>query len=111
MKKIYVCSPYSGNIEFHTRYAREASRTIFDEGHIPIAPHLLFPQFMSEETERDKALQMGIEILKLCDELWIFGKVISPGMEKEINEAHKLNIRIRKGIDMTDFINTFGFRF
>ena len=52
MPLVYICSPYSGDTEENTEKARRYSRFAADAGTIPIAPHLLFPQFLSEETER-----------------------------------------------------------
>ena len=49
---VYICSPYSGNVEFNVSRARRYSRFAVDRGAIPIAPHLLLPQYMLEETER-----------------------------------------------------------
>ncbi len=88
MKRIFVCSPYSGNIEYHTDKARQYCAAIVKMGHLPIAPHLYFPQFMDEHSpdEREHGIRMGIELLDDCDELWIFGKV-SPGMLQEITHA------------------------
>ena len=62
-KMVYICSPYAGDIEKNTERARKYSRWAVECGCIPIAPHLLFPQFMSEETEREEALFNGIVLL------------------------------------------------
>lgn len=85
---IFISSPYAGDTETNMELARAYCRMAVDAGHTPIAPHLLFPQFMKEETERERALQMGLELLDLCDEVWSFGKP-SAGMEKEIRYARK----------------------
>ena len=39
-------------------------------------------------------MKMGIELLRLCDELWAFGKT-SAGMEEEIKVAIKIKIPIK----------------
>lgn len=69
---------------------------------IPIAPHLLFPQFMNDENpeERKLALDMNMVILERCDEVWVFGYKITEGMEQEIKQAKKLGkvIRFRMGV-------------
>lgn len=87
---IYVCSPYSGDITGNTKRARQYSRFVVDEGGIPLTPHLYLPQFMQEETERDLAIFMDLALLSKCAELWVFGDVISAGMQIEIDRAqHK----------------------
>lgn len=95
MKLIYVCSPYSGEIEENTKKAREYSRYVADQKLVPVAPHLLFPQFVSEESERELAIDMNTVLLGRCDELWVFGNRISKGMRKEIALARDLQIPIR----------------
>ena len=59
---VYICSPFSGDVEGNTKKARVYSRFAVDQSAIPIAPHLLLPQFMKEETERDLAMFMDIAI-------------------------------------------------
>ena len=60
MQAIYVCSPYRGDIRKNTKYAIECcKRKVMDSGKVPIAPHLFFPHFIDEETERGKALRMN----------------------------------------------------
>ena len=89
---VFISSPYSGDIEKNVEAARRYCRFVVDNGQVPIAPHLLFPQFMDEESERALAFKMGLRLLDLCDELWAFvGNqpewVISPGMSAEIEYA------------------------
>lgn len=66
---VYICSPYSGNTEFNANNARIYSRFAVAKGTIPLAPHLLFPQFMSEEHERSLVLFMGSVLLGKCKEV------------------------------------------
>ncbi len=92
---VYICSPYSGNIEFNANSARIYSRFAVAKGAIPLAPHLLFPQFMSEEHERSLALFMGTVLLGKCKEIWVFGEYVSDGMKREIAKAEKMGKIIR----------------
>lgn len=92
---VYICSPYSGDIEYNANNARIYSRFAVAKGAIPIAPHLLFPQFMSEEYERGLALFMGIVLMGKCKEVWVFGNRISDGMAAEIAKAKKMGKIIR----------------
>ena len=71
---VYICSPYSGDTEGNTEKARRYSRFAADADTIPIAPHLLFPQFLSEETERELAIFMDLVLLGKCEQLWVFGR-------------------------------------
>ncbi len=93
---VYICSPFSSDPEGNTLKARKYSRYAVDKGAIPIAPHLLFPQFMKEETERDLALFMDRVLLGKCKEVWVFGDHISPGMQGEIELATEKNMKVRR---------------
>ena len=97
MKLIYVASPYAGDIKDNIQFAKRACRFVVDEGHAFFAPHLLYPQILDEQVPADRqlGLDMGKSVLENCDELWVFGDVISAGMQGEINEAHQLDMPIR----------------
>lgn len=60
---VYICSPFSSdelaNIEKTKRYCRYA----VDHNCMPVAPHLLYPQFMDEATERELAIHMDLVLL------------------------------------------------
>lgn len=92
---VYICSPYAGDIERNTYRARVFSRFAVEKKHIPIAPHLLCPQYLDEETERWLGLKMGIVFMGKCEEVWVFGDYISEGMASEIERATKMRKKIR----------------
>lgn len=92
---VYICSPFAGDMEGNTAKAKKYSRFAVDNGVIPLAPHLLLPLFMQEETERELAMFMNMVFLGRCEELWVFGSFISEGMQMEINKAQKKNMTIR----------------
>lgn len=92
---VYICSPYRGSPRVNIMRARDYCKYAVRKGKIPLAPHLYFPQFMSDITERDRAMAMNFELLKLCSEIWVFGSEISEGMAWEISKAEKLRKKIR----------------
>lgn len=92
---VYVCSPFAGNVNENTACARIYSRYVVEKGGIPIAPHLLLPQFMDDAKERDLALFMALVILSRCAEVWVFGNVISEGMAREIAYAERKGKPVR----------------
>ena len=92
---IYVCSPYSGDIAGNVEKAKKYSRFVVDEGGIPITPHLYMPSFLKEESERDLAIFMDLELLTRCSEVWVFGEVLSAGMQIEIDRAQQKGKTIR----------------
>ena len=97
MKLIYVASPYAGDIERNTEFAKDACRFVMNEGHAFFSPHLLYPQVLNEHDSDDRrlGLNMGKEALAHCDELWVFGDTISCGMQNEIDAAQELGIPIK----------------
>lgn len=92
---VYICSRYSGDVSVNTEAAKEYSRFAVDQGTIPLAPHLLLPLYMKEESERELAMFMDMIFLGKCDEVWVFGKEYSEGMRAEVNRAKKLGKKIR----------------
>lgn len=92
---VYICSPFSGDIEGNTQKARDYSRFAVDQGAVPLAPHLLLPQFMSEKSERELAMFMDMVFLGRCEQLWVFGSTISKGMAAEIEKAKQKKMVIR----------------
>lgn len=94
---VYVCSPFAGDIERNTVHARRYCRFVVDSGGIPIAPHLLFPQFMDDEDEQEHelAMFMNIALMSKCAEVWVFGEHISKGMTAEIRKAEEKQRPIR----------------
>ena len=94
---VYICSPYAGDVKQNVHMARVYSRFAVRNTCIPLAPHLLFPQFMDDgiPSERELALFMGMVLLTKCEQVWVFGSVISEGMQAEIAKAEKKNIPAR----------------
>ena len=94
---VYICSPFSGDIENNNKRTRAFCRFALDKGNIPLAPHLMFPQFMDDnnEQERDQAIFMDIILMGKCQEVWVLGDVISRGMSIEIEKAKKRRQPVR----------------
>lgn len=95
---VYICSPYAGDVQQNVHNARKYSRFALERNTIPLTPHLLYPQFMDDcdPAERWVALhKISYVLIGKCDELWVFGGVISSGMEYEISIAKKRKMKIR----------------
>lgn len=94
---VYICSPYSGNIENNIKSARRYIRFAVEMGYIPFTPHLLYPQFLDDDNpaERSLGLFFGNVLMAKCAEVWVFGSYISPGMNAEIERAKRKKYTIR----------------
>lgn len=105
MKIIYVASPYAGDIQKNTQFAKRACRHVMEQGHAFFAPHLLYPSLLCESVpaERQLALDMGLTMLSACDELWCYGDCISQGMMAEIAEAERLGIPVRRIMEQDNY--------
>ena len=104
---VYICSPYAGDIETNTAAARRYCRFAVEAGYIPIAPHLLFPQFLndSDPKERELGLFFGNALLSKCTEMFVLGNRISEGMEAEIKRATWKGHRIRYFTESCEEVN------
>lgn len=94
---VYICSPYAGEIDKNVEAARRYSRFAVDRGYIPVAPHLLFPQFLDDASpgERQLGLFFGNALMSKCSEVWVFGETFSAGMRTEIKRARWKSYRLR----------------
>jgi len=94
---VYICSPYSGDVDGNVKKARAFCRFALEQNCIPIAPHLMFPQFIDDANpkERELALFMDIVLMGKCSEVWVLGNTISRGMAMEIEKAKKRRQAVR----------------
>lgn len=63
MKLIYTAHPYKTN-----RKAKALAKYVLSKGHVPVGPFLCFPI----DTVKDNPLVYDLEMLKRCDEVWVF---------------------------------------
>lgn len=97
MDKVFICSAFRGNIEKNVKKVEEYCRwAAMERGVIPIAPHLIFPQFLDDNdpAQRELGINMGLGLLADCKQFYYFGDTITEGMAKEMNEAHVLGIPV-----------------
>lgn len=96
MKKIFVCSPYRGDVEKNRANALRYRNMAVRSGYLPYVPHLYFPQFLDDHDpeQREAGMAAGLEWLEICAEVWVFGKP-TEGMQIEIFHAEKLGKKVR----------------
>ena len=98
MKVVFISCPLSGDIKQNIKKSFDNCKYVCNNGHIPISPNAMFADSIldcSKKTEWRLGFEMGIELLKRCDEIWVFGDIISYGMKLEIEKAKELNIKIK----------------
>ena len=109
-RKVFICSPFrprgdtAGQKAEDLRHNRQLAQLgcgyAVKLGYLPMAPHLFFPEFLSEDKqeEREAGIQFGLEWLSGCDELWVIGNRITEGMKREIAVAEELGIPVKHHI-------------
>lgn len=94
---VYICSPYRGKTRRNIEYAQTIVKSVLAREWAPICPHLYLPQVLddSKPEERERALRVGLELLRQCDFV-VVGNLygISEGMKAEIDEARRLGLLI-----------------
>lgn len=103
MKKVYICSPCRGDYEKNIQKAQGYCREVVHMGVIPIAPHVYLTQFLNDTIpeERSIGLNIGLELLKECNEVWVYGiQNPSEGMKAEIELAKELGIPVRDATEV-----------
>ena len=94
-RMVYIASAMRGDIEGNLKKASAYCHAATQAGVVPIAPHLYFSSYLDDliPEERNTGMQMGLDILRRCDELWVFGEP-TEGMRGEIELAKRLKIPI-----------------
>jgi len=71
IKKIYVASKYAGDVDVNTNAAIGYCRYVIDQGFMPVASHLIYPQVLNDDnlSERNLGLRFGLALLSVCDEV------------------------------------------
>jgi hypothetical protein len=105
---VFCCSAYRGNVEENLKKARQYVRLIVLCGYSPVAPHVLMHGVLDDSNpeERTKGIALGIDQLKLCDSVWVFGTKITEGMRFELEKAKELRIPVRLLDDDANFIES-----
>ena len=106
MKRVYICSPLGGDVNANIEKAKQyASYVIRKCGTAPVVPHF-YALMLDDKNPEERKLRInaGLSLLWVCDEVWVFGDLITSGMSEEIKLAKSLNIRIRYVSDKEIFI-------
>ena len=106
---VFICSPYSGDINRNTQNARRYLKFAADKGAIPFASHLLYSLILddSDPAQRELGLFFGMVWLCKCDELWAFGDDISAGMKSEIEKAKRRGMLVRYFTENCEEVQTY----
>ena len=97
MKRVIIESPYAGDIDRNTLYARRAMKDSISRGEAPLASHLLYtqPGILDENKpeERKLGIECGYEWMKQADLVAFYTDYgFSPGMNKALDKVVELHL-------------------
>lgn len=92
MKLVYISFPLN-NRKINEDKVDEYYRYVIDSGFLPIEPRLIIEKF--KRNYKNSYINKRLELLKRCDQMWIFQKDIVSNMVDEIKMAELLKIPIR----------------
>ena len=77
-------------------YCRDAiCEFVFNQGAVPVNPFRLYEYFLSDRVDRDVIRQANNNLIRKCDQLWVFGETIADGVLFEIQYAKKLSMPVK----------------
>ncbi|WP_420722493.1 hypothetical protein [Hwanghaeella sp. LZ110] len=77
-------------------YCRDAiCEFVFNQNCIPLNPFRVFEYFLGDRVDRDSVRQANNNIIRISDELWVFGHLIADGVLFEIKYAQELGKPVR----------------
>lgn len=105
--KVYICHPYSADPGWNTQTVKGIARAIVRAlPHVTVvAPQLMLPAFMEDDSQRAEAMAMCIDLALACDELWVCNSELSEGMQRELEAVGGKPMRIRCFQDCDDVVD------
>lgn len=99
MRLVILESPFAGDVEANTAYARQCLRDCLMRGEAPIASHLLYtqPGVLNDDipSERQHGIDAGLAWRRVADASVVYtDRGISKGMEYGIKAAEEAGIPI-----------------
>ena len=77
-------------------YCRDAiCEFVFNQGAVPVNPFRLYGYFLGDRVGRDLIRQANNNLIRKCDQLWVFGEIIADGVLFEILYAKKLRMPVK----------------
>jgi len=105
MKLIILESPYAGNIERNTAYARAAMLDCLRRGESPMVSHLLYTQCLNDlkPDERRLGIEAGLAWGRAAEATVVYADLgisggMQQGIERSVNEGRPVEVR-RLGAD------------
>lgn len=94
---VVIESPYAGDVERNTRYARACMLDSLRRHEAPLLSHLLYTQVLDDmlPEERRLGIEAGLAWLPNAEATIVYTDLgVSPGMEKGVERAQKHGIEV-----------------
>lgn len=95
MKTVYICSAYQTNDKIEKNKVKTFlyCRFAYDNGYFPIAPQVYLPYILDYgvKSERIKIFQHCKKAIRACEEMWVFGDIMTIGCNSLIDYAIEQN--------------------
>lgn len=104
MKVVYIAHPLNAptreGIEENRRNATAWVGWAADQGVAPVADWIILSGLWAESPEkRSRGLGIDCAIVMRCEEVWLVGGRVSPGMQTEADVARSVGIKV---VDLTN---------
>ena len=87
---VYICVPLRGEAEQNITFAKETAREVFQGGDI-LFTLIAAP---SDPVQEQAAQEMCLRLVELCQQVNVYGPVLTPEMQAEAQRAHDLGIPV-----------------
>jgi hypothetical protein len=92
---VYIAHKLAGDWEANIADARLWVRAALLAGYAPVAPYLMAYDVLHEPEDRALGMEWDLAVLPRCDEIWLCGDTVSPGMQDEWKKAEAEGLRVR----------------
>jgi hypothetical protein len=98
VKRVFLISPYSGDVERNLKYADKCQTFCFSSGWAPFAGHLQYTRVLDDSDEKDRSFGMtsAYEWLIVSELAVAFMDLgVSRGMHADLDAASRLKVPIQ----------------
>ena len=95
---VYIAHPLGSGPDREKNLANAAKWVAWaaEQGVAPIADWIVLASQWEETTgNRERGIAIDLELVKRCDEIWLCGGRVSPGMAQELHEATLHGAKVR----------------
>lgn len=93
-RRVYVCHPFADDPVRHAARLLGISRRLIARGLLPVTPHLYLPPLVEDLKDPEQAKQLSLELVEACDEVRVFGGLVTADMERELEHAQRRHIPV-----------------